>query len=360
MDETISLCMVVRNEEDSLKQCVDSVSGIVDEIIIVDTGSTDSTKEFAKNITSSLFELTWENDFSKARNFSISKAKSSWILCLDADEVISKKDHEKIKNLLNEGADAFLFNLRDYTNNIGSSGFISSEGDIYKESKAAAGFVVAKGLRLFRNKKGYYFEGKIHETIQKSIERSGGKTFDTDIAIHHFGNLKKERNLNRRERNVFLLKQRLKDNDFNEKTEDYVCFELAKELINLNRFDEAIEFLEKAVNISERFEYLLNLGGLYIIKKKLDEAEKVLKKAMLINPSNPSVHSNLGVIYSEKGFYNKAIKKFEKSIQLNKESADAYFNLGLVYKKKGKENKSKEFFEKAIQLNKRYKDKIPG
>ncbi len=358
MEQGISLCMIVRNEEKCLKNCLNSVKELVDEIIIVDTGSTDRTKEIAEKFTDKIFDFKWNNDFSDARNFSILKATKEWILILDADEVIAGKDHEKIRDSIKSNrANAFIFNLRNYVNDKGVSGLILSRNDEYAESKLATGFTISKVLRFFKNK-GYYFEGKIHETLNNSIKKLNDKIFGTDIVIHHFGELDKKRYLDKKKTYIELLKERINKKDFKEKPEDYICFEIAKELIHLNDYDDAIFYLEKAVNINERFEYLFQLGSLYILKKRLDDAEKILKKAVLLNPENSSAHDNLGIIYSEKGLYNKAIKKFEKAIQLNPESADAYFNLGLVYRKKGKISKMRQFFEKAAELNPEYKEKI--
>src|SRR3990167_8792325 len=95
---TISLCMITKNEEKWLEQCLNSVKEIVDEIIIVDTGSTDKTKEIAKKFNAKFFDFKWIGDFSAARNESLNHATKDWILVLDADETIAKEDLEKIKN----------------------------------------------------------------------------------------------------------------------------------------------------------------------------------------------------------------------------------------------------------------------
>ena len=92
---TISVCMIVKNEEAVLARCLDSLKGIADEIIIVDTGSTDKTKEIAAGYTDMLYDFTWVNDFSAARNFAFSKATMEYIYSADADEVLEEKDREK-------------------------------------------------------------------------------------------------------------------------------------------------------------------------------------------------------------------------------------------------------------------------
>ncbi len=96
--------MIVKDEEDYIEKCINSVKSIVDEIIIVDTGSNDKTKEIAKKFTDKVYGFKWNDDFSAARNFSISKATKDWILVLDADETISSKDLETIKELANNNS----------------------------------------------------------------------------------------------------------------------------------------------------------------------------------------------------------------------------------------------------------------
>ena len=96
---TISLCMIVKNEEDTLRRCIRSVKDIADEVIIVDTGSTDKTKEIAKELTDHVYDFEWIDDFSAARNFAYSKATKDYILILDADDVLLAEDRKKFKKL---------------------------------------------------------------------------------------------------------------------------------------------------------------------------------------------------------------------------------------------------------------------
>lgn len=95
----ISLCMIVKNEEDVLARCLDTVKDIVDEIIIVDTGSVDTTKEIAKEYTDKIYNFKWIDDFASARNFAFSKATKEYIMWLDADDIILEQDRNKLKDL---------------------------------------------------------------------------------------------------------------------------------------------------------------------------------------------------------------------------------------------------------------------
>src|SRR3989344_3837469 len=115
--QTISLCMIARNEELYLEQCLNSVKDLADEIIIVDTGSTDKTKEIAKKFGAKVFDFKWVDDFSAARNESLKHAAKDWILVLDADETLDEKGKKAIKELAKgKDNDAYLFLQKNYTN----------------------------------------------------------------------------------------------------------------------------------------------------------------------------------------------------------------------------------------------------
>jgi len=97
---TLSLCMIVKNEELHLARCLKSVRGLADEMILVDTGSTDRTVEVARSYGARVFHFTWQDDFSLARNHSLEAASGEWILVLDADESIAARDHGRIRDSL--------------------------------------------------------------------------------------------------------------------------------------------------------------------------------------------------------------------------------------------------------------------
>ena len=162
---TLSLCMIVKNEQDTLGRCLDCVKDIADEIIIVDTGSTDKTKEIALNYTNKVYDFEWVYDFSKARNFSFAKATKDYIMWLDADDVILEEDREKLKilkKILTPDIDMVLlkYNLNLDENGIPALSF-------YRE-------------RIMKRSKNYKWVSPIHEVIPKS-----GKILKEDIAITH-------------------------------------------------------------------------------------------------------------------------------------------------------------------------------
>ncbi len=227
-DLLISLCMIVKNEETVLDSCLKSVQPVVDEIIIVDTGSTDSTREIARSYGADVINSTWNSDFSQARNLSLNKAKGKWILVLDADEVLTDQAQKNLGSTIsNTGADALSLVIR----NQNPDGELQAYSDFHL-------------TRLFRNKDGYRFEGMIHEQIRPSIEKNGGFIKNSDLIIEHLGYGKKtaQGGMSRAKRNLQILEQTLK------KTPDdsYLLYQLGVTYKQMGRDTEAIETLKKA------------------------------------------------------------------------------------------------------------------
>lgn len=162
---TISLCMIVKNEEALLARCLESVQKAVDEIIIVDTGSTDATKEIALQFTSHVLDFQWCDDFSAARNFSFSQASCDYILWLDADDILKEEDKNALialKSTLEDSIDAVLMRYDLGFDEDGSVAF-----SCWRE-------------RLLKRSKGYRWEEPVHEGIPL-----WGKIVKADIAVTH-------------------------------------------------------------------------------------------------------------------------------------------------------------------------------
>src|SRR3989338_5048832 len=166
--QTISLCMITKNEEGNLEYCLNSTKNIADEIVIVDTGSTDKTKAIAKKFNAKIFDFKWVDDFSAARNESLKHAAKEWILILDADEILGEDSVNKVKELTKDKEnDAFSFIQKNYTNDSSIAGFVSEEHK--KNDGVYSGWYGSLIVRMFRNKKGYEFSGTVHELVEPSI-----------------------------------------------------------------------------------------------------------------------------------------------------------------------------------------------
>ena len=186
--------MIARDEAGFLDQCLASVSGLVDEIIVVDTGSTDDTLDVARRHGARTLTHPWTNDFSAARNTGIAASTGKWILALDCDEVLAASDHARIRELLNQtDIDAFRMTTRNYTNESNRAAWTRCTGEYAKEEKEYSGWFPTTKVRLWRNRDAIRFAGTVHELVENSIVGLGGAIGDCMVPVHHVGYIEKER-----------------------------------------------------------------------------------------------------------------------------------------------------------------------
>lgn len=160
---SLSLCMIVKNEENTLERCLESVKDIVDEMIIIDTGSTDDTIKVAEKYGAKIFFYKWDNSFSNARNYSLSKASKDWILIMDADDELKNEDKDKVIKLIN----------------CENNKFNAYFGETLSYSGDYAGDNISSNIniRFIKNGKGYKFIGDIHEQIISGSEDANKQVF---------------------------------------------------------------------------------------------------------------------------------------------------------------------------------------
>lgn len=160
---TISLCMIVKNEEEVLAGCLESVRDLVDEIVIVDTGSTDQTKAIAAKYTSHIYDFDWIDDFSAARNYSFSKATSEYIMWLDADDVLLPKDQQAFRDL--------------WGNLAGDVDVISMYYHTALDEKGRPLYLYRRN-RIVRRSKNFRWHGAVHEYLE-----FGGNIVASEISM---------------------------------------------------------------------------------------------------------------------------------------------------------------------------------
>jgi glycosyltransferase involved in cell wall biosynthesis len=269
----VSLCMIVKNEEKYLPGCLDSVKDIVDEIIIVDTGSTDNTKRIAQEYGAKVFDFPWTNDFALARNESIRNAIGKWIIYLDADERIVHPSPNELKNLL-KNADPTI-----------GAFYCLIESEHYQMDGSTE---VHKGgyPRVFRNL-GYpkiKFVGRVHEQIAPSIFQNGLSIQFSDIKILHLGyNQSREVMESKIRRNYQLLIEHVKEEPLN----GYAWYQLGQTLAQMSLANEA----EKAIRMAIQ--------------------TKTLSKSVFA-----SAASTLAKMVGNKGQYEEALFWAEKSLEI--------------------------------------------
>ncbi len=359
---SISLCMIVKDEARFLRQCLESAKDLVDEIIIVDTGSKDKTVEIAEEFGAKVFNFKWSNDFSAARNFSISKATKEWILVLDADETISQQDILSIKNVTKmKDLDGFFFTARNYANFQQSFNW-EKYNDRYEESKKYDTWYGSEIVRLFRNKKGYRFNNKVNEMI--NVPK--GKLARTGIPIHHFA---WERFANMRALRRAALKKRLAEALKKDPDDLKANYELARAYIEEKDFKSAESHLKKAIEAYEKLKddkkkpmkgWLLyeSLGQTYLFMRRYEEAIDVLERYLKVDENNPGANALLAqaLVILEK--YKEAAEHFKTALHFSRSnpnmpiSIDQFFNsYGIALLNIGKLKEAAHSFAEVSKAN---------
>lgn len=301
--------MIVKNEEELLPNCLHSIKNAVDEIIIVDTGSTDNTITIAKNFGAKVYHHPWNDSFSEARNRCLNYASGDWILQIDADEELEQED---------------IPNLQHAINNPEYNAIIVAIHSIIKDN-------VHKfyNTRVFRLGKGFY-KDIIHEQIITE-----GKRLPTEIRLYHHGyNLDEKKMQMKWQRTTRLLKKQVEQNRF----DSFAWFNLIRNYRTQDLFQDGIDAGEKALAIinpdpsSKPTETNVNLhhyamityetANCYLHKNNFSNAEKLCHTALSrlkelgIIPENIDIIFTLACIYLKDGCYRKAIAYFNQFLSL--------------------------------------------
>ena len=229
MTARLSLTMIVKNEAATLATCLASVAGIADEIIIVDTGSSDGTQDIARQHGARIFDRPWPDSFAVARNESLRHASGQWLLWLDADESFDAANRDKLR--------ALLAGLPD-----DNAAYV-----MHQRSAAGGGSATLVGqVRLFRNHPDIRWDYRVHEQILPSLRKAGHAVRFSDIAIEHSGYLDPALRHRKLERNLRLLHLDLADRP----NDPFTLFNLGWAFADLGRFADAIPLLQRSLQHS--------------------------------------------------------------------------------------------------------------
>ena len=331
----LSVIMIVKNEEGCLADCLTSVCAVADEIVVVDTGSTDDTIAIAKSFDATVVEMKWVDDFAVARNRSIAAATGDWLLHLDADEVLDDDGMLRIRQLVDndgEGADAVELVLANYCDDARAWRWVPvAKGD--DRARGFSGYLPVGLLRLFRDGRGYEYREPVHENITESVVEAGGVIHSLDVMIHHYGyELDPTKNQTKADLYLRIAREKVADNpedlkalaDFAEQAN--ACG-LVKEAEEACRKAQALDLLH--------LETATTLANILMNRGDLKEAEEVLLQLEGAGISPPHVVIALGAIALHDGRVDEAQRRLEAvTIQAPKQLM-ARLMLARVYDRQG-------------------------
>jgi glycosyltransferase involved in cell wall biosynthesis len=336
---TISLCMIVRNEENSLVRCLSGVEGIADEIIIVDTGSTDRTKEIAQSFGATIYDFEWIDDFSAARNFSFSKATKNYILWLDADDLITEKDQELFKQLKSTLAPHYQTVTMSYNLSFDAKGNVTSS---------------LRRNRLVRRDMNFQWIGPVHEYLAV-----WGPSFASDVCITH------HKDKQYTDRNLRIYRKRLEQGEeFSPRDLYYYANELRDHGIHA----EACEYYEKFLAggqgwIEDNFQACLKLAECYTALGDKDKEFQALTRTLFFDKPRADFCYRLGLYFFGKEQYHQSIYWLEVATNLPEDNGSMgmkksgvstwmpHLQLALCYDRLGQQQKGSYHNEVALHYN---------
>ncbi|WP_459503009.1 glycosyltransferase [Bacillus sp. C1] len=327
--------MIVKDEEQVIARCLDSIKHIVDEIVIVDTGSKDKTKDIVREYTTCVYDFKWNDNFAAARNFSFSKAKKDYILWLDADDVLLEKDQQKLLNLKQElDLDVDAVSM-PYHLNTGLD---------------AEPLYITTRHRLVKRSRNFQWTNKVHEYI-----RVEGNVLHTDIIINHC------KETPRMNQNYNILQSIVE-------TEEATLtdwFNYANECMFQQKYDEAIQFYKKVLDSKKesgegKIYVCGNLGYCYTQLQQWEKALEAFTRASQYGKPRGEICVGIGHVMMEQKKYKEAIRWYvaatkipypNEAILYNPASYNwiPYFQIGLCYSHLGDYEKASHYNELAAK-----------
>ncbi|MEG6616126.1 glycosyltransferase [Peptococcaceae bacterium 1198_IL3148] len=326
----ISLCMIVKNEAHCLVRCLQSAQGCVDEIIVVDTGSSDDTVKIAKQFGAKVFYYQWQDDFGAARNFSLDQASGHWIIYLDADEELAYGCCQHLKALTEvDDADGYYFTINNFTD----------QGEPIKHIS----------VRMFRNKPQYRFKGKLHEQIT-----DGMVLYNSGLTINHYGYLASTWvTKNKAQRNYRINIQMVAAEPENA----FYLYNLGNACCNLNDLTGAVDNYRQALqhlNLSDNYAPSVFIAYISCLLKlgRIEETLTYIDLCQTHFPHYVDIYFLAGEVYQALGMMTESVNCYEKCLALGENPGGRYtsqtgvgsflpcFRLAEIYQSQGELNKA--------------------
>lgn len=331
---SLGLAMIVKNGADTLRECLNSVAGLTDQIVIADTGSSDGTPKLAHELGAQVFDFPWQDDFAAARNAALNALTTDWVLVLDDDEELDPGARRAIPPLLgNPRIGGYTVTLRNYLPlRFGVGGHAPSIRPIQTPVRRVAGartYADFKLYRLFRRHPEIYYTGRVHELIEPRIRAQGLQLASANFMIHHFGHvlsLDQVRAKDELYRRLGLLKIQDSPNDPQAWTEigqlEYERF---------RNYTAAIDYLKKALALPGHSNVpYLALANLFVDIQANDRALELLARVSMNGRSAGAKENIRGDALYNLGQLKAARSAYLHALELLAEDARIASKLGLT------------------------------
>ncbi|MDE6662884.1 MAG: glycosyltransferase [Lachnospiraceae bacterium] len=336
----ITVCMIAKNEDIHIEECLKRLRPCKFEIVVVDTGSVDRTIETAKKYTDKVYNFSWCDDFSAARNFSISQASNDWVLVIDCDEYLENINLADIDDLLSNNQDSVGMIIRN------NPYIIQGVRSIMTERIG----------RLF-NRNYCHYEGSIHEQVT-TLDGKEPKTFPIPLTFYHEGYVSESGKRMRATRNLEMLLHDLGMKGDN----PYIYFQLGQNYISLNDSEKAAHYFKQGLDLnadpnSAFVQSMTESYGYCLVElAKYDEALTLRDKYDLFSGHADFLYL-MGIVYMKNNMLEQAIEEFTKATTMltcsrtGVNSYRAYFNIASIYELLGQKEEAKEYYKKCGDYN---------
>ena len=333
----ISVCMIAKNEEQNVHKCLAPLKKLGFELVVADTGSTDRTKSLISQYTDHLYSFEWKNDFSAARNFSISKASHDWILVVDFDEYLKEAN---IRNLI-----SFVdFHKKEI-------GTITRHNPCNLLSGQSS--VMTEQVARFFNRNYNCYSGIIHEQVLP-VDESAPVYFPVDISFYHHGYEEEGCLTEKAHRNLDLLLLALKDNP----DDPYLLFQTGKCYQILKDYPTACQYFDAGLSydIDPALSYVQDMiesYGYCLLEQKEYGAALSLANVYDIFSSQTDFVFLMGLIYMNNALFDQAVYEFQKAASMKSgrtEGINSYmpnYNIGVIYECTGNKENAIKFYTRC-------------
>jgi tetratricopeptide (TPR) repeat protein len=334
----VGLSMIVRDEARTLRRCLESVRGVVRQIVIGDTGSKDETPQIAREYGAQVIEIPWEDDFAKARNRALAPLSSEWVLSLDADEMLDPSAGTSINALAwDRRVAAYQVTIRNYMRSledrIWDRPAIPNDTTL-PEAQAYPAYVEHENVRLFRRHPAISFVGRVHESVGPSVEAAELKLGRANFLIHHFG-LALEPETQGRKNRFYRELGKLKILDMPRNAQAHLELGLL-ELNNFGDMQKALACFERACELNPRFGIAWFFAGVTNIhREEYSAALRCLREAERCGHATAAVAESLGDTYYNIGEFAESVEAYILALKRLPESPQLESKLGFALGRTG-------------------------